>query len=95
MSWQPIETAPKDGTWMLVACGWHREDEDADLDDWCRIVRWAGEERYKGYPWATMDPEGIEIGGTIRENIPTHWMPLPPPPTPTDVTASAARGETP
>ena len=80
MTWQPIETAPKDGTWMLVACGWHREAEDEDMGDWCRIVRWAGEERYKGYPWATMDPEGIKIGGTIRENIPTHWQPRPPPP---------------
>lgn len=63
MNWQPIETAPRDGTWMLVACGWRREGEDA-------------------------------IGGTIRWDIPTHWMPLPPPPTQADVTASAAK-ETP
>lgn len=93
MNWQPIETAPKDGTWMLVACGWPREDED--MGDWCRIVRWAGEEQYKGYPWTTMDPEGIEIGGIIRENIPTHWMLLPPPPTPSAEIARAERGETP
>ena len=82
MDWQPIETAPKDGTWMLVACRWIRDPEEEGLGDWCRIVRWAADERYKGFPWATMDPEGIAFGGTIKEGVPTHWMPLPEPPNP-------------
>jgi len=73
--WQSIETAPKDGTDILLyfphrdlvirgSWGWQGEgDWEADLADWC--------------DWNT-DEEIV-----IQEDpdyAPTHWMPLPTPP---------------
>lgn len=66
MTWQPIETAPKDGRMVLLypsRC-WCDEDDrgevaywDADFSEWVGI-------------------------GPIAEDYtgPTHWMPLPDPP---------------
>lgn len=70
--WQPIATAPKDGTWVLltggeISYGW-------DSDDQPRVVigQFAGEE---GWHFAWYD------SGFYGEYIsPTHWMPLPEPP---------------
>lgn len=61
-AWQPIETAPKDGTRFLAVCGTGQT----------RLVRWAdyGGDRY---------PIG-DSPGTIWDDHPTHWMPLPPAP---------------
>lgn len=83
MAWQPIETAPKDGTMILLfqtgkACigpvlGW-----------------WQG----GNYPWSFIDSHGpaecpnceYEIADYIDPNgfdshfPPTHWQPLPGPP---------------
>ncbi|MDF3904713.1 hypothetical protein [Paracoccus sp. AS002] len=78
--WQPIETAPKDGTWFLAACDWQREDDEPPHQDWLRIIRWDVREGYERFPWAVMDPEGIAFGGSIGGAIPSHWMPLPQPP---------------
>lgn len=65
--WRPIETAPKDGTEILVAlCGgeWATSlmvvSYDADQPD---------------FPWITLDG-----GQGYHKDAPTHWMPLPPPP---------------
>ena len=64
--WQPIETAPRDGTPILGArldCNdlyvmyWMEEDETAPL-----------------YRWAIID------GGVMHKDALTHWMPLPEPP---------------
>ncbi len=63
--WQPIETAPKDGSMFLIwdgrsygfASWWHDEK-----------MHWLKQETRQGY----RHPEDQE---------PTHWMPLPPPPT--------------
>lgn len=66
--WQPIETAPRDGTDILVVwnaggiqmvVGWD-EDAEATING-----RWA---------WATLD------GPNYHENAFSHWMPLPEPP---------------
>lgn len=71
--WQPIDSAPKDGTRILVfegagspVCGkvyvgfWYEGDEQASLP-------------YSDKCWSdTADPS--------YERSPTHWMPLPEPP---------------
>lgn len=67
--WQPIETAPKDGTWVLLykysqPCGID------DLDSWLPCMSLA---RYhEGYWYKNSEY-------TIGCN-PTHWMLLPKPP---------------
>ena len=70
MKWQPIETAPKDGTSILVCI--------ARLLDSHKVVFWNEE--------AVADEHGLfswEIEDTdtaYHENAFTHWMPLPDPP---------------
>jgi len=78
--WQPIETAPRDGTPVLlwaVREGW--EDRGP-----CRICGWGDE-----YGWSLYGAAGAEpFAGMPRNNRvqrldqcqPTHWMPLPAPP---------------
>ena len=62
--WQPIDTAPKDGTWILV---YHKfesygfDKTEWDYDKW--IVRWAYDCWHTGEEYAIQEP--------------THWMPLP------------------
>jgi len=65
MTWQPIETAPKDGSDVLV-CSTQCVGRFA-------VASWDGEEwRDMGdIGWAGMDGGG---------NQPTHWMPIPPAP---------------
>lgn len=70
MEWQPIETAPRDGTPVLL---WLRAP-------WCeaRIARWHA-------PWsAWIDPKSTPImpddeAFGIGRDLPTHWAKLEPP----------------
>jgi len=69
--WQPIETAPKDGAWLLVF-------EPSDYPPNVHVVRW-GLPEYWGKSgdetWVTM-----AIGpnpDTYNADEATHWMPLP------------------
>lgn len=67
MTWQPIETAPKDGTEILVArAGYGMAVVSFRDGEWCNAGEWcfAGDVGWGG----SMDVE------------PTHWMPLPEPP---------------
>ena len=65
--WQPIETAPIDGTDILVCVTYNLSDDEWETKIW---VDWqVPSERWPGY-WARID---IPFS-------PTHWMPLPPPP---------------
>lgn len=73
--WQPIETAPKDGTYVLLTNGkdvaqgqWLHEEayirELRDLEG-----RWIGQDESDGFDgWIDF------IGGMPT---PTHWMPMP------------------
>ena len=74
MEWQPIETAPKDGTAILVCYGEHYEDNG--FLPVC--VRWRSYHpnalRQRGRE-AWRDSSGHKI------SVATHWMPLPKPPT--------------
>jgi hypothetical protein len=69
--WQPIETAPKDGTRVLVyngkQRGYHTVEEDIGVAEWspCMGV----------YCWAS-----IACCDGVSYYDPTHWMPLPEPP---------------
>lgn len=74
MKWKPIDTAPKDGTWVLafpkpsahksppVVVRWEEHDSH----------RYGNKITLKG--WATVSSSEPSIGNL------THWMPLPPAP---------------
>ena len=62
--WQPIETAPKDGTKIIVF----------DHYDGVVIARWRMRWPESGYEWIEATGEEYE------NYRPTHWMPLPEPP---------------
>lgn len=75
MDWQPIETAPKDGTYILV---------------WSEREGWRGNPRMVCATWEPSGTGAWAIYGAgptrhseqwlDRGIIPTHWMPLPEPP---------------
>jgi hypothetical protein len=66
--WQPIETAPRDGTRVWLFCPWDRWVGSAA---WRQNVYHNGEEA-----WSEDDGESAVLG----HDPPTHWMPLPKPP---------------
>jgi hypothetical protein len=70
--WQPIETAPRDGTKILVFTV-HGEIE---ISDWYSISHFHYEEAENGLyrKVETCIDEGW------NSNMPVCWMPLPPPP---------------
>jgi hypothetical protein len=85
--WQTIETAPKDGTIILVS-----SRNGMTLAQWDDEVRGPGVSGHTDTPgWyatslgeSVLD-EGWDTGHGFRlrvEPTPTHWMPLPDPPAP-------------
>ncbi len=82
MTWQSIETAPKDGSWVLLFGG--KPDCDFDCDAARPPVvaaRWIPTEIRTTY-----DSPGLwrfcsyDSGYYGEWENPTHWMPLPEPP---------------
>lgn len=78
--WRDIETAPRDGTRVLLAMG------DGDVrDGW-----WDGEVELVAHPtidqmiwrgaWVDGEVHGSIWGLVKVEYDPTHWQPLPSPP---------------
>ena len=67
--WQPIATAPKDLTEVIVY--------DADSEG----VFIAQYEKNARPPFWSHDTHDIAVGRTGELLRPTHWMPLPEPPT--------------
>lgn len=71
MKWQPIETAPKDGTSIILRCG-----SRVTVGDWISpemVPNWEGDD-FEAH-WQSWD------GGFIAnsEHDATQWMPLPEP----------------
>ncbi len=60
--WEPIETAPKDGTLVFYYLG---EDAMRYTDDLVIVARWKREES------CIVDSENFP-------HRPTHWLPIPP-----------------
>jgi len=82
MKWEPIETAPKDGTIIIiargvdVAPGWFSSGMDGVewrfLDDASESIEGCCDRELRGR---------VAPNGWLRESGgPTHWMPLPEPP---------------
>ena len=72
-TWQPIETAPKDGTKIIV---WTVHDE-VEVSEWFRTT---GDEYVEAEGGLYRKENKLYYEGW-NGNKPTHWMPLPPPPT--------------
>ncbi len=65
MSWQPIETAPQDGTRVLLA----DENRDKAYMQTARFLNYAG-------VWAVFDEPG-RPSVTLASGWPKFWRPLP------------------
>lgn len=72
--WQPIKTAPKDGTAVLL-CLWGSEYPAREPTHPEMIVA-SYDEATPDFPWLTLDG-----ANGYHADAPTHWMPLPDPPT--------------
>lgn len=80
MKWQPIETAPKDGSAVLLAapgrvtCGsWLAPSDEPRIyyrEGYAPEAEWDDFEPF----WQSED------GGFTQDAPPTHWMPMPEPP---------------
>jgi hypothetical protein len=74
--WREIESAPKDGTPILISGG-----------TFCHPDSMGGPEPFRGVSIARWDRFWNEWSGNptshddCLSHEPTHWMPLPPPPT--------------
>jgi hypothetical protein len=87
MEWQPIETAPRGDTMILLAIepvdegyllGWNPAREIKIVIGWWGYSGWTSHLMEEG----TADTEGYSSPYQITIR-PTHWMPLPKPPTST------------
>lgn len=68
MNWQSIETAPKDGTSVLLGEFFKGYNTEPYVASWGNLAK-------EGYKWVGADCDVCPFD-------PTHWMPLPEPPTP-------------
>lgn len=91
VAWQPIETAPKDGSKVLLF--WYGNNTK-----FISVAVWRGD-KAPDYPWRSAET-GSAIGGFGQchleekertwEQGATHWMPLPAPPLPDNAVAQRA-----
>lgn len=74
LQWQPIDTAPQDGTRVLVVYS-------TKIGPRVEIGQWT-DERHHSRPQPHWTSGLAQIWGVVvaRKNPPTHWMPLPSPP---------------
>ena len=75
--WQPIETAPKDGTSMLVV----------SRDGLVMIDKW-----HVCHTHPLGKPSYLSYNDWQFSKDPTHWMPLPAPPAVNDASQGTASG---
>ncbi len=69
MKWQPIETAPKDGT-EFIGFGTYPDHDETPVE-YMHVAHFSGDYEH---PWEIND------GDFVSPCYFTHWMPLPEPP---------------
>ena len=74
VKWQPIETAPKDGTHILA---WNYESRFYLPPYICWFGQDMNEPDENKREWLTRDGDGWSTGYYYTPCKPTHWMPLP------------------
>ena len=74
VKWQPIETAPKDGTHILA---WNYESRFYLPPYICWFGQDMNEPDENKREWLTGDGDGWSTGYYYTPCKPTHWMPLP------------------
>jgi len=76
MDWQPIESAPKDGQYILAIVGKNESRSMAHMEGRMFVIRHEGTTK-SGYDlgWAVFPGYG-----GAPDHYFTHWMPLPSPP---------------
>jgi hypothetical protein len=84
-TWQPIETAPRDGTWVLLTGGECESNEESDNRGRVVTAQWTTEYRSNAGDRLIADFGRWEFAyydsGVYGEyENPTHWQPLPSPP---------------
>lgn len=72
MKWEPIETAPKDGTEIIVS----RASENGKAPDYAHVAWWSA---YKGNGEWTLVNTGDYAASSDIYFKPTHWSRLEPP----------------
>lgn len=74
--WQPIETAPRDGTVVSLKFIWNNQELQAPT-----LAKWSTDKTRNGGPGAIADGwVGADGNPFVIQYDPTHWMPLPEPP---------------
>lgn len=79
-NWRPIETAPKDGTWVLLRGGETTEYDAPDAISEKMVARpvTAFYLREKGWhAWEGWAVSFWDSAWRTAYNNPTHWMPIP------------------
>ena len=71
-AWQPIETAPKDGTSIIIGCDYDRLGKSRVTMAWYEQSMWV-----EAKHWDDDVEDWVFLECAFRA---THWMPLPPPP---------------
>jgi uncharacterized protein DUF551 len=71
--WHPIETGPKDGTFVLIVCHVPGNQCYPPRDETFTYVT-------MGYWWGDALNEPKWMDGSVGAWNPTHWVPIPKPP---------------
>lgn len=78
-AWRPIESAPKDGTWILVTGGLPLKDWDReDFEPPCVCAQWTHHLNGSEVPQGRWQFAWYWGGHFGEYEEPTHWMPCPP-----------------
>lgn len=82
MTWQPIATAPRDGTRVLLGPAF----PGPPIDEAVVVGYWDRDEAHEGGQcW-----RDVEVSERLE---PTHWMPLPDPPVSTNANGGRVDGD--